>query len=140
VMVLRPTETHRDDVSDAGFTLMEVLVALAILSLSLGVLFAAFSQSLDRAHRNQRDMKARLLAQALLEGTVVPGQVRLGQTHGETADGLFWTLDVRPFGTTDDRSSLRSWPVKVTANVMWQDGESRRASKLTTLRPLASPP
>lgn len=122
---------------DCGFTLMEVLVALAILSLSLGVLLAVFSQSLDRVHRNQLDLRARLLAQSLLEEI---GSVKLGQTHGQTADGLTWTLDVKPFGTSADRNSWRPLPVKVTADVEWHKGDVRHTLELSTLRLMAGQP
>ena len=130
----------KEQEDDSGFTLMEVLVALAILSLSLGVLLAIFSQSLDRARHNQLEMKARVFAKALLERTNVPGQMKLGQSAGETSDGLAWSLTVKPFGSADDQASWTNLPVEVAARVDWSDGEVRHTSELKTLRLLASQP
>jgi general secretion pathway protein I len=126
--------------ADSGFTLIEVLVALAILSLSLGVLLAIFSQSLDRAHRNQLDMKARLLAQSLVEGTSTSGGLALGQRHGEASDGFSWTLSVKPFGSADEQAAWRYSPVEVIALVEWRDGDRLHQSKFRTLRLVASSP
>jgi hypothetical protein len=108
---------------------MEVLVALTILSLSLGVLFAAFSQSLARDHTNQSEMRARLLAGALLE------QSELGPPykplHGETPAGLRWSLQAKPFGSSDDQTAWKLAPVELVASVAWG---TRHSVVLRTLR------
>ena len=51
--------------------LIEMIVALAILSIALGVLFGAFSQDMDRQRLNRTQMSARLLARALLDQSAV---------------------------------------------------------------------
>ena len=123
---------------DGGFTLMEVLVALAILSLSLGVVLSIFSQSLERSHRNQLAMEARLLAQALLEQSAAPGDLSLGEKNGENSEGLTWTIDAKPYGASD---APTAWsPVEVSVDVAWHGGETRHDVELKTLRLLANQP
>jgi general secretion pathway protein I len=136
-MTTLPTQVAPPE-ADGGFTLLEVLVALAILSLSLGVLLAVFSQSLERAHRNQRAMQARLLAQALLEQSTAPGGLSLGKKNGQNPEGLRWTIDVKPYGTTDEQTAW--FPVQVKVDVAWRDGDTVRDVEFETLRLLASPP
>jgi len=49
-----------------GFTLVELLVSLAILSVALAVLFGAISSSLDRTRKERDEASATSLVQSLL--------------------------------------------------------------------------
>lgn len=125
--------------ADEGFTLLEVLVALTILSISLGVLFAIFSRSLDRARTNRGEMQARVLAQSLLEQTAVADLVHVGVTQGHDSNGLSWTLRVEPFGSAEDRATWHLKPVAVAATVTWSDAQEHSLT-LKTLRLAAGEP
>ncbi|MEJ1968867.1 MAG: type II secretion system protein [Rhizomicrobium sp.] len=50
-----------------GFTLVELLVSLAILAVALSVLFGAVSSALDRTRKDRNDALASSLVQSLLE-------------------------------------------------------------------------
>ncbi len=115
--------------AESGFTLIEMIVALAILSLSLGVLFGGFSQALNRSRLNAAQMNARVLAQSLLAQAGAAGP-----QQGVTADGLSWTLRLAPFGSADDAKAWHPAPVQVTATVSWTSGGEQRSLSLTTLR------
>ena len=52
--------------AQAGFTLIEVLVALAILAIALGFAFRPLSGGFDRLDRDQKSADALLLAQSTL--------------------------------------------------------------------------
>ncbi|SDO74355.1 type IV pilus modification PilV family protein [Desulforhopalus singaporensis] len=54
--------TSRTTRNDRGFTLLEVLIAVAILSISLGVLFGSQSRSLDYAMEASFNFTAPMLA------------------------------------------------------------------------------
>lgn len=122
--------------SSAGFTLIEMIVALAILSLSLGVLFSGFSQALDRIRFNHAQMAARLLAQALIaeSGT---NALKLGIAHGIASDGLIWNVAVVPFGSPMEQKAWSPTPAQVTATVTWSENGTEHSLSLTTLRFLA---
>jgi general secretion pathway protein I len=106
---------------DDGYTLVEVLVALAILSLSLTVLLGIFSQSLARSHESERAAAARVLGQSLLAHAEADPATRLGHTEGESDDGLAWSLDVAPYRQRDDdKATLHAATITVT--VSWEDG------------------
>jgi general secretion pathway protein I len=120
--------------SAEGFTLIEMIVALAILSISLGVLFGAFSQDMDRQRLNRTQMSARLLAQALLNQSAVSDAQTTGVRHGVSPDGLSWTVAVTPYGERDDRRAWRATPAGMTATVEWSLDGHRHHVALTTLR------
>ncbi len=133
-MSRRPAIRARLRDAAEGFTLIEMIVALAILSISLGVLFGAFSQDMDRQRLNRAQLGARLLAQALLDQSAVSDAQTIGNRHGVAPDGLSWTVAAAPYGGPDDRKAWRAAPARVTATVEWSfDGCPHRVT-LTTLR------
>jgi general secretion pathway protein I len=125
--------SERQD-QEAGFTLPEIVAALAILTLSLSVLLGLISDGLRRTSRAETLAEASTQAQSLLArvGTELP--LRPGTTTGELANGFRWRLEIEPYGDAADR---RSWPVAartVTATIAWGDGLQERTVVLTTLR------
>lgn len=118
---------------EQGFTLIEVLIALTILSMSLAVLLGAFSQSLARAKEAERQMAARTLAQSLLAEVRPEAIARAADATGTTADGLSWRVHAVPVaGLGDPLDPLT--PVAVTATVSWPQGDKTRTLSLKTLR------
>lgn len=91
--------------SDDGFTLLEVVVALAILGLSLTVLFAIFSQSVARTRSDETRENERVLAQSLLQRALL--QEAVPESSSGREYGLSWRIDVIPFGGEDD---THNWP------------------------------
>lgn len=89
--------------SEAGFTLLEIVIALAILGLSLGVLFGILSHSISRAKANEVEARERALARAVL-GQATIERDSYGAT-GHTDDGLIWHLQTVPYGTAEDAAS-----------------------------------
>ncbi len=119
--------------SEHGFTLLEVLVALTILSVALGVLFGIFGHSLSRGRETQWRLEARALATSLLAQADKQPMLAYGETHGRTGAGLDWRLSVKRYG---DERDVQAWPAaaaRVTATVSWGDGTGQTFS-LTTLR------
>ena len=120
---------------DAGFTLLEVLVAFVICALALGGFLQVFSTSLRGVERAEDTTVATLLAESKLAtvGSLVP----LG---GDTRRGLFedrfrWRIDSAPLAPDDDsavRGPLR--PYRVTVEVRWGTPSRPRSVVLTSLR------
>jgi general secretion pathway protein I len=116
---------------EAGFTLLEVLVALAILSVSLATLLGIFSMNLDRARQSEAEMGARTLAQSLIAQTDVVIDPKLGSRSGRADGGFSWRVDLKPFAP-----ALAS----VSASVMWQGSGGNRSLTLYSLRPIPAAP
>jgi general secretion pathway protein I len=127
-----------------GFTLLEVMLALALLALAMGLLLAMLSGGLRQVAVAERETEAALHAQSILDslGTLEP--VVPGHKEGETADKRYrWTLDVEKAedpaplnpGTLAPASGLQGGPeiYRVALVVAWGDGE-RQKYQVTTLR------
>jgi general secretion pathway protein I len=129
----------RRENADDGFTLIEVLVALAILGVSLATLLGVFSQSLEYTSRTRIETEARTLAQSLLAETGDGAQLHIGETSGSTSSGLSWRVLVRPY----DREPQNSWLVEavtVTALVAWTESGRQKTLALDTLRLMPKTP
>lgn len=117
-----------------GFTLLEVLVGLAILGASLAVLLNLFGNSLNLTRESEAEVAAGAVAQSLLDrlGTDLP--IRDGDHVGEAAGNMRWRLHVEPFGSSQDQDA---WPVAakaVAATVTWPSVLGDKSLTLDTLR------
>jgi general secretion pathway protein I len=109
----------------AGFTLVEVVVALAILALSLGVLYQSFGWSARRTASLANTEAAWLAAQSLLAEIRAKPTLQPGTNDGEWPGGLRWTTQVDPHGVAADMSG-RVQPVAVTIHVRWGERASQQ--------------
>jgi len=122
----------------SGFTLIEVLVALTILSISIGVLLAVFLQGLDRARESSNEAAARVLAQSLVAQAKVGTNLSFGTSVGKI-NGLAWRTQVLPYGSAVDRAAWQSNPAQITATVSWRGERGQRSLSLSALRLLPKP-
>jgi general secretion pathway protein I len=122
----------------SGFTLIEVLVALTILSISLGVLMAVFLQGLDRTRESSNEAAARVLAQSLVAQAKVTTNLSFGTSAGKI-NGLAWRTQVLPYGTAVDRAAWQSNPAQIVATVSWRGDGGQWSVSLSTLRLLPKP-
>ncbi|CAN5231949.1 hypothetical protein BH10PSE7_BH10PSE7_05870 [soil metagenome] len=80
---------------DRGFTLLEALCALAVMSFALVALLQSFNGGMRGITRLDKELTARVLAKSLLaeERAAVEAQAefRSGQSHGQT-----WSVEVAP--------------------------------------------
>ncbi|MEI9997228.1 MAG: prepilin-type N-terminal cleavage/methylation domain-containing protein [Rhizomicrobium sp.] len=123
---------------ERGFTLVELLVSLAILSIAMTVLFGAISDSLDRTRKARDDATAAALAQSLLARAASDDALAPGQASGIYSNGFRWRLNVRPYGDTDDAKAWKMSAYAVRATVSWRDGE-RSLAALRLVAPVKPP-
>lgn len=110
-------------VRDDGFTILEVLVALAILAVAMTAILGAVSTHLAAAARAQALVRATMAAQSLLAGAGLDEKLRPGRHSGMLPDGSDWSLEVR---AEDD--------VLVVTAIVDPPGRGGRV-RLVTLRP-----
>ncbi len=118
--------------SQHGFTLLETLVALAILAISLGVLFPVFSASVQRQTDLADQKTATLLAQSKLDavGSEIP--LLDGISDGQFPNGFTWHVEIAPYAF--DRSSAFVSPKLVTLTVHWPAKASPGTLVVKTIR------
>jgi general secretion pathway protein I len=117
-----------------GFTLLEVIVAIAILAVGFSAVFGVMSDSLRRTADSERMAEAGSLTQSLLAQIGSEIAIRTGVIDGEYASGYRWRVEMKPFGDTTEREV---WPVgayAISAEVVWDDAGRKRSYSLTTLR------
>jgi general secretion pathway protein I len=125
----------------AGFSLLEVLVAFAILALTMGVLLQIFSRALSTTAVSGSFARAAELAEATLARAGVETALEQGDYSGEAGGGFTWTLRITPIDVSDlfpDQTPPVS-TYRVTATAYWQDGSAERHLSLATLRLGAAP-
>lgn len=113
-----------------GFTLIEILIALAILAITFGFAFRAFSGGTYWLDRDGNEQRAILLARSQLAriGHDIP--LENGETDGYAADGFAWKVAIRPYGAA--AGGLLGHQVAV--QVGWRDGREERRIQLQTIR------
>jgi len=120
--------------TEAGFALIEVIAALAILALSLGVLLSAISDGILRTGQAEKMAEAGSLAQSLLAKVGAELPVRQGETAGDFANGFRWRLRMEPYGDTVDQQQWPLGALTVSAEISWGDHAQEHTVALTTLR------
>lgn len=79
---------------DKGFTLIEVLIAFAILALTFASVFRAFSSSFEQERRAEQAVARALEARSILEEFGESRPLEPGEEQGELSSGETWTATV----------------------------------------------
>lgn len=120
-----------------GFSLLEVLVAFVILSLSLGVIMRLFSTSLRNIATTERSTHAVAVAESALAALGVETPLTEGESSGEDGQGYRWRAQVSRHAEAATVLDNPSAPVlyqidlSVTRDA---DAEHKPLLTLTTLR------
>lgn len=116
----------------AGFTLLEVLIALAILSVALGALYQTFSTSLTHQATAVREAEQSATAQSILARVGGDLPIEPGERSGRV-DGVTWrlTMTQRPAAAA---TSVHAFEVTL---VLAAEGEQPVTLRTTRLVPMA---
>jgi prepilin-type N-terminal cleavage/methylation domain-containing protein len=89
--------------SEAGFTLIEVIVALVVVTIILAALYQAIAGAWRGFARTRVREETLALARAQLEAIGVEKPLQPGERSGTYATGIAWRLTVEPAGTASSR-------------------------------------
>lgn len=143
-----------------GFTLIEIVAALVLFAIALGILMQMTGNSLRAARQAQHYSVAALHAQSLLDAAGHGETLREGVTTGRLDDGTEWTLRVAkadvatiamPVPQTPAAQAAPGAPAPLTPaagvrdevpvdlyrldlTLRWEDGRGRREAAFSTLR------
>ncbi|WP_312709936.1 prepilin-type N-terminal cleavage/methylation domain-containing protein [Stenotrophomonas sp.] len=113
-----------------GFTLLEVIVAFALLGLALTLLLGSLSGGARQVKDAELRTRAVLHAQSLLAAAGVEEPLQVGRQQGEWEQGRYrWELQVQPY--TEPRAGSAPvadspgapWLAELQLQVRWGEGE-----------------
>jgi general secretion pathway protein I len=114
---------------------LEVLVAFAILALSLGVLLQIFQRAMSTTAVSETYSRAVTLAEAKLNSVGADIPLEEGVHSGDPEDGLDWIVNVEPYqldGWLGESPPLQ--PYLVTGVASWPSLAGTRRVLLRTVR------
>jgi general secretion pathway protein I len=117
-----------------GFSLIEVVVAFAILALSLGVLYQIFASSTRQAALARDYGRALALADAKLAEAGITSVLAPGAQSGESEGGLRWQRSVEVALEPSEPAQKSPLLYRVTVEVRWKRDGAERSVTLGTLR------
>jgi general secretion pathway protein I len=113
-----------------GYSLLEVIVAFALLALALTLLLGSLSGASRQVHNADLRTRAVLHAQSLLAATGVDAPLQVGREQGDWEDGRYrWDLQVEPYveprATALAPAAASSGPslAQLTLRVSWGERE-----------------
>ena len=125
-----------------GYTLIEVMVAFAILALALTLLLGTLSGATKQIRWADDAGRAALHAESLLSQTGVGEVLEPGRTEGSFENGRYrWTMDIQPW-VDPSLAEVPQQPVDPGAprllsldlQVQWGSGAERERLHLQSLR------
>ena len=123
---------------DRGFTLLEVIVALAIAALALVALFQAGSAGLMTVDEATRVEAAVDRAQSHLAEFAGTGAIGPGESRGDDGDGYHWRLVARPVASqpvgTPGQTETPAKLYDIDVTIWWGTGRHPRSVELETER------
>ena len=130
----------REQASERGFTLIEILVAFVIVALALGALLQVFATGLRSSSAAENYTIATLLADSKLAGMGIVEPLEEGDQSGEFDNGFRWATTVRAYESGEPTlapGAIQAFEVSVT--VRWGGAGRERSVSLVTLRLMAEP-
>ncbi|MEA1866495.1 MAG: type II secretion system protein [Thermodesulfobacteriota bacterium] len=117
-MTITKSPNHQITKSSSGFTLIEVLVATAIMGISLGVLLSGFAQGHRQAFRGDMARQAATIAESVLYGMANELE-SLSSSEEDVEDHPGWSYKVE----------TRDLVLKITAQDQDQDQDQDQEEK-----------
>lgn len=132
------TASFRRGRGQGGFSLLEVIAAIAILAIAFAALMQVAGSSMSLTARANERTQAALRARTLLDGAFVMEPVQEGATEGRFDDTYRWRMNVSryrpPDDATPDDDGSRGGMFRLDLDVVWGTGGDERHARFSTLR------
>lgn len=134
-LTLLQEEQKSKNLSDNGFSLLEVIVALAIMAMGFVTVSQLFSGSIRSIGLSEQYLKATTLAHSKL------GELEINNYNSPEFKGTFiseknyhWDLEISPYSSELNSTKNNIQLSEVILNVHWRDANQIRNIKLNTLK------
>ncbi|MGE5303749.1 MAG: type IV pilus modification PilV family protein [Alphaproteobacteria bacterium] len=119
-----------------GFTLLEVVVAMAIVGLGVVTLLELFSMGLRLGARSAARTEANSYARQVMDEVLARRTLENGTERGRADANRRWTLQIQSVPQSDQTLTLSNdWELKeISLDVVVMDAGSERHVELRTLR------
>lgn len=115
-----------------GFSLVEVLCAVAVAASAIAVLTSGVGGSIRGASKLDQHLGARLILQSILEDELAAGETAPAQRSGESGP-YRWSLDIAPVAAPAELPApYRMY--QLTASVAWGKGGEITGTALKVAR------
>ena len=124
--------------AQAGFTLIEVVVAFVLLALVMSTALEIFSAGLARAGQLEERARALVIAQSRMASVGVEETLKEGESAGESEDRKYqWAVSVRRTGEGEEsgKPAPSAYALyRIDVRVTWRGADARDHSlALSTL-------
>lgn len=122
-----------------GFSLLEVIAAIAVLAIAFAALMQVAGSSMSLTARANERTQAALRARSLLDGAFVMEPLREGGSEGRIDDTYRWRMNVSRYRAPGDRPApdgamAAAALYRIDLDVMWGQEGSERHARFSTLR------
>ena len=133
------TRSNKSKNGQHGFTLMEILVAMMILSIALVIIFHQFSEALNGGHVSESYTRAVWHAREKMDEVLLNETLWEDVQQGDFDDGYRWRYRIEQT-TSGPRLNVEGFAdFTITVWVSWEQGSSTKQMEISTLTIAKSP-
>lgn len=121
-MIQNKNRSRKSSAGTSGFTLLEVIIAVAIIGSTLAILLGAVNKNLVLASQSKNLSLASFLAQKKMGEIEIEGYPEIGSEEGafEEAPDFRWYLSVQPYNIEQLGAEIRI----VILTITWNEGNN----------------
>ena len=119
--------------SEAGFSLLETLVAVMVLGVSLVVILQLFSGALRAGSLSANYTRALFIAQNKMEETLVKPLIEEGETEGNVEEIFSYIVTLTWIEPEESEKKAAFDLFDISVRVAWQEGGSVKEIELNTI-------
>ncbi len=117
-----------------GFTLIETLVAMMLLSISLVVILQLFSGGLKSGKTAEDYTRAVFHAREKMEEYLLMDDLKEGSFEGAFDDNYRWQVDIKYIESDDEENTRLVDLVHLQTTVFWPTGNQEKNFQINTLK------
>lgn len=130
-----PVSSFQFRASNSGFTLIEILVAISVLSIALVVILQLFSGGLKSSRLSDAYTRGIFHAREKMEEILLETEFSEQVSEGEFEDAYRWRSEiVRQEQSEEEASKLPFDAFHIRVDIFWNEGEKEKNFGITTMK------